>query len=112
MKSPMQNKPKESDWRRFSKLVPSWRERYLEKKNKEILLILIDENNTPTERFWNAERRMAKEAKILRDCLDGHSRSSMFRYLILMYGYKLIEEPDLSEFSDELRTRVLASDGA
>ena len=96
-----------SDWKTFSKRVPEWRERYLNGKNTEIVAILTDESRTPTEQFWDAKERMEKEARILTDCLDGHSKSSMFTYILVMFRHKLILEADLSEFSDELREQIM-----
>jgi hypothetical protein len=105
----METKPLGSDWKTFRKRVPEWRERYLLKKNKEVIGILTDELKTPRERFWDAKKKMEKEAKILVDCLDGHSRSEMRWYLLLMHRHGLIEDADLEEFSGELREQILES---
>jgi hypothetical protein len=105
----MERKPLESDWKTFRKLVSEWRERYLQKKNDEIIEILTDESKTPTERFWDAKERMKEEAKILVDCLDGHSRSKMAWYLLLMHRHELIQDYDLKEFSEALREQILTS---
>ena len=105
----MERKPKESDWKIFRKRVPEWRERYLNVKNQEIIAVLTDKNKTPTEQFWDAKEKMKEEARILVDCLDGHSRSKMLYYLILMYRHGLIQDVDLEEFSQELREQILAS---
>ena len=64
VKETMERKPKESDWKTFRNRVPEWRERYLRKKNKEIIRILTDENKTPTEQFWEAKEKMEKETKV------------------------------------------------
>ena len=103
----MERKPLESDWKTFRKRVSEWRERYLQNKNKEIIGILADERKTPTERFWDAKERMKEEADTLVDCLDGHSRSKMEWYLLLMHRRGLIQDSDLDEFSEALRERVL-----
>ncbi len=108
----MERKPLESDWKTFRKRVPEWRERYLLKKNEEIIGILTDESKTPTERFWDAMKRMKEEAKILVDCLDGHSRSRMQWYLLLMHRHGLIQDSDLKEFSEALREQILTSSRA
>jgi len=105
----MQRKPLESDWKTFKKRVPEWRDRYLMKKNKEIIGILTDQSKTPTDQFWDAKKKMEKEARILVDSLDDHSRSKMRWSLILMHGHGLIEDADLQEFSDELREIILAA---
>ncbi|MCA9072612.1 MAG: hypothetical protein KDA84_27000 [Planctomycetaceae bacterium] len=103
----MREKPSESDWKTFRKRVPEWRERYLNRKNQELISILSDENKAPTKRFWDAQRKMEEEAKILTTCLDGHSRSKMAMFLVSMYNHKLIEDHDLDEFSDDLREWIL-----
>lgn len=105
----MPNKPLESDWKIYRERVSEWRERYLEKKNKEIVAILEDEEKKPTERFWEARRAMDEEAGILTDCLDGHSRSKMSWNLFLMHGHGLVLDEDLDEFSDGLRESILRS---
>lgn len=98
---------KESDWKIFRKRVPEWRERYLQKKNKVIVGILTDQNKTATEQFWDTKGKIDKEARILVDCLDGHSRSKMDWYLVLMYHHGLISNDDLKELSEELREHIL-----
>jgi hypothetical protein len=103
----MEWKPLESDWKTFRKRVPEWRERYLQGKNAEIISILKDASKTPSERFWDAKEKMKKEAKILVDCLDGHSRSKMRWSLLLMYGHGLIQDSDLGEFSESLKEQIL-----
>ena len=97
----------ESDWKSFRKHVPEWRERYLEKKNQEIVALLTDKGKTPTQQFWDAEKQMAKEARILTQCLDDHSRSRMNFHLILMYRYGMIHDEDLGVFSKELQEFIL-----
>ncbi len=54
----MKGKLKESDWKTFRSIVPELRERYLTEKNKEIVAIFMDEGRTPTERFWDAKKRI------------------------------------------------------
>jgi hypothetical protein len=101
----MDFKPHESDWKTFRKRVPEWRERYLENRNREIAAILTNSGKTPTEQFWEAEKRIDEEAQLLVDLLDGHSRSKMFWYLMRMLGHGFIGHGDLEEFSEELRER-------
>ena len=103
----MERRPLESDWKTFEKRVPEWRERYLLRKNKELVGILTDESKTSTVRFWDAKKKMKEEAKVLIDCLDGHSRSKMQWYLLLMHRHGLIQDSDLKEFSEELRGQIL-----
>ncbi|MBC8548679.1 MAG: hypothetical protein H8D23_03415 [Candidatus Brocadiales bacterium] len=102
----------ESDWKIFRKRVPEWQERYLTIKNQEITKMLSDDRKTPTERFWEAKEQMKKDARILVDCFDGHSRGKMGWYLFLMHLHKVITDEDLVDFSDSLREEVFKSKNA
>ncbi len=100
------DKPKESDWKLFRKMVPDLRERYLKEKNRDLLVLLTDPEKSPTEQFWNTAEKIEKEEKILVMCLDGHSRSKMFEFMLRMIQHKLMKESDLEGFSDELKERL------
>ena len=99
-------KAKESDWKVFSKHVPEWRERHLERINREIADLLTDRERTPTECFWNTFKKMKEERRILVDCFDNHSRSRMSMSLVLMHRHGIIEDADLNDFSGEIRKWV------
>ena len=99
----------ESDWKMFRKRVPEWRERYLSMKNMEIIATLSDESRSPTEQFWEAKKKMDLEARVLTDCLDGHSRSDMDFYLVLMHRRGLIKDEDMEGFSATLQEEVLGA---
>jgi hypothetical protein len=96
----------ESDWQKFCALVPVLRERYLADRNAAVARIIGDPKRTETERFWDAKEVMEKEAKILRKCFDGHSRSKMWFYMITMRGEGLLKREDLANFSAEIQSRV------
>lgn len=95
--------PKESDWKTFRHLVPELRERWLRARNGELAAILRDEGRTPTEQFWEVEERTAEIARTLRECLDGHNRSKMTWFMVLMWSHGMLTAEDLGGFSDELR---------
>ena len=96
-------KPKESDWKKFKNSLDRWRERYLKWKNDDIRSILEDNNRDETDKFWDIVGFQKSEAKKLRDCLDGYSRSNMILQMALMKRYKMIDRDDISEFSEELQ---------
>ena len=98
-----------SDWKAFRRRVPEWRERYLRLRNEELVGLLRDEGLTPTERFWRVEERVAEEARVLRACLDGHSKRKVAWYLSLMYSHGMIDGEDLDAFSEGLREAVRVS---
>lgn len=92
-----------SDWKEFNRILPVLRERYLSERNKELILLLIDESQTPTERFWAVEKKTREEAKILTTCLDGYSKSQTPLYLINLCRHGFMKEEDLAGFSDEVK---------
>ncbi len=47
--------------------------------------------------------QMEKEAKVLRHCLDGHSRSKMQLFMLSMIRVGMTKKEDLGEFSEELQ---------
>jgi len=96
----------ESDWRKFRDMVPHLRERYLAGCNTRIARMVADPKNNETERFWDALKEMEKEAKILRNCLDGHSRSSMLSFMCMMMRVGMLTKEDSLQFSDELQQEL------
>lgn len=96
----------ESDWKVYSKLIPVWRERYLQSKNDDLVAILSNDGKTPTERFWETKVRIDDEAKILDQFLGCHSRSKMWMSMLLMYRYGFILDEDLEQFSESLRRDI------
>eukprot|EP01012_Entosiphon_sulcatum_P067751 TRINITY_DN9755_c0_g3_i3.p2 TRINITY_DN9755_c0_g3~~TRINITY_DN9755_c0_g3_i3.p2 ORF type:complete len:107 (+),score=16.51 TRINITY_DN9755_c0_g3_i3:369-689(+) len=96
----------ESDWKKFSAMVPILRERYLSERNARIVRVLADPKKNETERFWDAMEVMEKEAKTLRLCLDGHSRSKMWLFILTMIRTGMLMKEDLAGFSEELQNKV------
>lgn len=96
----------ESDWRKFRDMVPMLRERYLASRNVRISTLLADPKKNETERFWAAMDVMKREAKILCECLDGHSRSKMWLYMLTMIRYGMFTREDLSGFSEGLQQQL------
>ena len=99
-------KPKESDWKKFRNSLDKWRERYLKRKNDEIRAILEDNDLNETEKFWDIVDFQKKESKVLRNCLDGYSRSKMSLHMALMKKYEMIYQEDIEEFSEELQEHL------
>ncbi len=102
----MNEKPKESDWKHFRKIIEFLRERYLKEKNQQLNQILTDEERSATEQFWEAFEEMKKEAEILQDCLDRHSRSNMYISMLRMLRHGMLKQEDIDGFSDELQEQL------
>ena len=98
--------PFESDWKKFSAMLPVWRERYLAACNARLARQLTNSQQTETERFWEVERQIQKEAKALHGCFDDIRRSRMLDRLWAMRGAGMIQREDLAEFSPELQGQV------
>ena len=96
----------ESDWKKFRALIPLLRDRYLAASNARIGRKLTDPKKTETERFWDAEEDIRKEAKTLRLCLDDISRSKIWLTLMSMRRAGMLKKEDLADFSEELQKQV------
>ena len=87
-------------------MVPNLRERYLAERNARISCLLTDGGKNETDRFWAAMEEMEKESRVLRQCLDGHSRSKMWLYILTMIRAGMLKKDDLAHFSEELQKEV------
>ncbi|MDZ7720644.1 MAG: hypothetical protein U5K72_17640 [Balneolaceae bacterium] len=99
-------KPTKRDWKTFCDMLPELRERYLAERNPTFIKLLNSDKRTPTEQFWDTLDAMKEEAKILRDCLDGYTKSNMDMHILMMLRHGLMKEEDLDSFSEELREWV------
>ena len=99
-------KPSKREWKTFRETLPDLRERYLAKRNKALISILSNEERTATEQFWDTFDAMEKEGKILRDCLDGYSKSSMNMHILYKLRHGIMKDEDLEPLSNELRSWV------
>ena len=98
----------ESDWKKFSAMLPVWRDRYLAERNTRIASLLAAPGKTDTERFWDAEEAVRKEAKTLRVCFGNFSRSSMKLTLFQMRNAGMLKKEDLADFSAELQSQIFS----
>ncbi len=96
----------ESDWRKFRDMVPMLRERYLAERNPRLAAMLADPKKNDTQRFWDTMKEMEKEARVLQRCLDGHSRSKMWLFIIAMTRAGMLTRDDMATFSEELQKEV------
>lgn len=98
----------ESDWKIYSKLIPVWRDRYLQSRNEELLALLSEKARSPTEKFWEAKKQIDGEAKILDECLGYFSRSKMEMSILMMIRHGMIQDEELEQFSESLRQDLFA----
>jgi hypothetical protein len=106
MSSQRKNPVIESDWKKFSAMIPMLRERYLAEQNARIARMLAHPKKNETERFWDAADAMRKESGTLRMCLDNLSRSKMAITLLSLRGAEMLKKEDLADFSPELQKLV------
>lgn len=102
----MNRKPKESDWKHYSGMIDFLKERYLKETNQKLNAVLTDPDQSATDQFWDTFEEMKKQKKVLRDCLDPHSRSNMYFSMFLMLRHGMLKENDLKGFSAELQEQL------
>lgn len=95
-----------ADWKLICEMLPALRERYLAEQNVRLASLLAEPGKTDTERFWDTFEEMRRQSKILRECLDGYSRSSMWMNMRLMLRVGMLKPEDLAAFSDGLRAEL------
>jgi hypothetical protein len=103
---PIRFLPMESDWRKFTAMVPLLRERYLAAHNQRFAALLTQRKKTETERFWQTLDKMKAEAGVLERCLNGHSRSKMEMFMAEMIACGLLTKAEITEFSPELQRHL------
>src|SRR5262245_50598636 len=96
----------ESDWKKFRDMVPKLRERYLANRNARLATLLTAPTKSETERFWDAMEEMEREARVLQQCLDGHSRSKMWLYMLTMIRAGMLSRDDTKVFSADLQKEI------
>lgn len=95
-----------SDWKLICDMLPKLRERYLAEQNARLARLLAETGKTETERFWDTFQEMKRQSKVLRDCLDGYSRSSMWMNMRLMMTVGMLKQEDLAAFSEEVQAEM------
>ena len=98
------NKFSEKDWKLFRNKISDWQEAYMEKLNKEYIVLLSGEGNA-SDKFWKLEKRIREDKK---DCgvQCEMSRSNQFYIMLSLLNEGAITFDDLEEFSDELKNGI------
>lgn len=100
------NTPQDSDWKKFRARLEQWRERYLASRIPRVIATLQAEGKSPTERFWDAEKQIADDARTLQRCQDDIRRSTMTMRLLEMRAAGMITRADLADFSPAAQATV------
>ena len=95
------NKFSEKDWKLFRNKISDWQEAYMEKLNKEYIVLLSGEGNA-SDKFWILEKRIREDKK---DCgvQCEMSRSNQFYIILSLLNEGAIAFDDLEDFSDDLK---------
>lgn len=91
----------EKDWKLFRNKISEWQEAYMEKLNKEYIVLLSGEGNA-SDKFWKLEKRIREDKK---DCgvQCEMSRSNQFYIMLSLLNEGAITFDDLEDFSDDLK---------
>ena len=94
------NKFSEKDWKLFRNKISDWQEAYMEKLNKEYIVLLSGEGNA-SDKFWKLEKRIREDKK---DCgvQCEMSRSNQFYIMLSLLNEGAITFDDLEVFIDDL----------
>ena len=93
------------DWTLLREKLPGWQEAYMERLLQEYS-VLIGSDGNPSARFWALDMRI-REDKRSPGVQVMMRKADMLYILSGLLRDGVIEPKDLSEFSEELREKVL-----
>jgi hypothetical protein len=96
--------PTKKDWKLFRDKIGIWQEVYIEKLNKEYILLLSGELPASTK-FWELEKRLKIDKKKSGVCIE-LSKSNMIFDIVSLINDGVINLENLDEFSDELKESI------
>ena len=94
----------ESDWRLFQSRLPIWQEAYMERLNREYI-VLLSGTAPASEKFWELEKRV-REDKKSGGVVMRMSRANMELNLLSLLSDGVISMTDLDDFSENLREKL------
>ncbi len=95
----------ESDWKVFREKIVVWQENYIAKTNEKIIKVLSDQNLVASDRFWKAEKMIAREKKKT-SVVAEMTRSKMVYNILSMIKEKSITIEDLTDFSEDFQEHI------
>ena len=95
---------KDQDWKLFRKKLPLWQEAYMDKLKQEYIQILSGDGQA-SEKFWKLEKRIRTDKRSIGVVADMR-RSQMYAQLLSLLIGGVIQEHDLTGFSEELQETV------
>lgn len=78
------NKFSEKDWKLFRNKISDWQEAYMEKLDKEYIVLLSGEGNA-SDKFWKLEKRIREDKK---DCGVQREMSRSNQFYCNRYGWQ------------------------
>ncbi len=92
------------DWKLFREKIAGWQESYMEKLNNEYIK-LLEGSGTPSERFWELERRIKNDKKN-KGVLIRMSKQEMIFDLVCLIRDGVIGFKDIEDFTTDLQETV------
>ncbi|MCG3738124.1 hypothetical protein EXA16_17690 [Vibrio cincinnatiensis] len=100
---------KESDWKIFCEIKNEAIQLYCERQLSQVIETITNESELADERFHFMCKYAQASQKQMKLIFDGHSRSSAFIQLILMYEENLISLSQFERLSDELKKEIMST---
>ena len=95
------------DWKLFREKLPIWQERHMERLNLEYIRILNGSGNS-SEKFWTLDKRIQQDKRHPGVCTE-LTRKNMIPTIVRLLRDNVIEEADVTVFSDAIREEVAIS---
>lgn len=105
----MNDRIKESDWKKFKTLRPLALQRYCDRVMQKVDSIIHDNSKGSHERYLEMYKVVREDDKKLARMFDGFSRSKALFQLVMYYDNDLLSEEEITQFSEETRKRILST---
>ncbi len=89
-----------ADWKLFQERIGAWQERYMDRLNKEYIVLLSGDKD-PSDKFWELEKRI-KEDKKQPGVQLWLEKKNVGWDLVRLLKDRVITEEDLEGFSEPL----------
>lgn len=93
------------DWKLFREKLPVWQENYMDRLNREYIVLLSAEDKKASEKFWELEKRI-KDDRRHPGVIMRTTKSEVIWNIVDLIRADVITVDDLGDFSDDLRQEV------
>ena len=93
------------DWKLFREKLPVWQESYMDRLNREYIVLLSAEDKKTPEKFWEIEKRIKDDRRHL-GVIMRMTKSEAIWNIVSLIRLDVITFDEMDDFSDALKQEV------